>query len=460
MKKTVYLLFNLFLINISFAQNALKVTPNGHFLQYENGKPFFWLGDTGWELFHRLTLEEIKKYLDNRHSKGFNVIQAVILAELDGLRVPNRYGDVPLINMDPQKPNEKYFQLVDTVVAIAAEKNMIMALLPAWGDKVTLRFGGSGPVIFTKENAFEYGKYLGKRYARFSNIVWVLGGDRPPRDDCGNYIEEYRQIAKGIKEGSGKNTLMSFHPGGSIWESSPMIHNEEWLDFNMIQSGHAELDQPVWRNVIRDWNLKPTKPTIDAEPCYEDVRVNPWNWDPKNGYFRDYEVRRQIYRSVFSGGMGVTYGQRAIWLFLSPETIQAGLTTGFWYESLDRPGAYQAGYLRKLIESRPYVDRVPDQSIILEGQGTENAEYAAAFKDEKGRYLMVYLPVGKKVVISTTSIPSKKISAWWFNPKNAATTHIGTMSNNGKVSIRPPALGKGNDWVLVIDNDDENFETP
>src|SRR5690606_2233883 len=63
----------------------LTVAPDGHYLQYEDGTPFFWLGDTAWELFHRLTREEIMQYFDNRKEKGFNVIQAVVLAEMDGL---------------------------------------------------------------------------------------------------------------------------------------------------------------------------------------------------------------------------------------------------------------------------------------------------------------------------------------------------------------------------------------
>src|SRR5450432_2596461 len=84
----------------------LKVTPDGHYLQFADGTPFFWLGDTGWELFHRLTLEEIKTYLDNRAAKGFNVIQAVALAEFNGLKKTNQYGEAPLQNLDPTKRNE------------------------------------------------------------------------------------------------------------------------------------------------------------------------------------------------------------------------------------------------------------------------------------------------------------------------------------------------------------------
>src|SRR6187431_1407813 len=102
----------------------LQVTKDGHYLQYEDGTPFFWLGDTGWELFHRLDKEEIEGYLQNRKQKGFNVIQAVILAEFDGLKKPNRYGEIPLRDLDPTKPNEKYFELVDWTIQQAMKNNM------------------------------------------------------------------------------------------------------------------------------------------------------------------------------------------------------------------------------------------------------------------------------------------------------------------------------------------------
>src|SRR4051812_30056385 len=102
-----------------FTHGPLQVTKDGRYLQFKDGKRFFWLGDTGWELFHRLTLPEIKQYLDNRASKGFTVIQAVALAEFDGLRRPNQYGEVPLKNLDPTQPNEKYFKVVDSAIHMA-----------------------------------------------------------------------------------------------------------------------------------------------------------------------------------------------------------------------------------------------------------------------------------------------------------------------------------------------------
>lgn len=462
-KKIVFSLLFIAVGFLSFSQNQkgdLRVTPDGHYLQYADGTPFFWLGDTGWELFHRLTLDEVHHYFENRMAKGFNVIQAVILAELDGLRTPNRYGNVPLLNMNPDTPDEKYFTLVDSVVQLASEKGLIMALLPAWGDKVTLNYGGEGPVVFTPDNAYRFGKYLGNRYKKFTNIVWILGGDRPPQHDCNDWKPIYAAMAKGLDEGAGRHILKSFHSGGSVWESSVHLHNEPWMDFNMIQSGHAEQDQPVWRNAQRDWNLKPAKPVIDSEPNYEDLTVNPWSRSEQpKPVFTDYDVRKQLYRAVFAGAFGATYGQSSVWRMHNNEIYDENRGLEKWSDMLDRPGAFQSGYLRKLIESRPFNNRIPDDAIVLEGQGAKS-DYITAFKDTDGRYLMVYLPVGKKIVVDASSITSNKLIGWWYNPKTSATVKIGTFSKKASLPFTPPTEGIGNDWVLILDSAKMKFNEP
>ena len=130
----------------------ITVSENRRFLVTETGEPFFWLADTDWEIFHRLTIEEVEFFLKNRQRKGFNVIQAVALAEFDGLHTPNAYGEYALIEDDPTRPNEAYFRHLDAVIRMASEHGIYVALLPTWGDKVTPMWG-VGPAIFNQENA-------------------------------------------------------------------------------------------------------------------------------------------------------------------------------------------------------------------------------------------------------------------------------------------------------------------
>src|SRR5690606_6208486 len=154
--------------------------------------------------------------------------------------------------------------------------------------------------------------------------------------------------------GAGFRTLKTYHPNGRQ-TSSTWLHNEDWLDFNMMQSGHGSgRDTAVWDMISADYALEPPKPTLDGEPNYEYHPVNPWpKWDSSNGYYRDYEFRKQLYRSVFAGGCGVTYGHHSVWQFYAPPRAPHNHAECTWYEAIERPGANQVQFLRYLIESRP-----------------------------------------------------------------------------------------------------------
>src|SRR5690606_19026449 len=116
-------------------------------------------------------------------------------------------------------------------------------------------------------------------------------------------------MAAGLKEGDEGRHLMTFHPTGGH-SSSYHVHDEEWLDFNMIQSGHGKVNNENYKMITDDYDRLPVKPTFDAEPCYED---HPIGFKAENGYFDAADVRRAAYWAVFAGGMGHTYGHHCIW---------------------------------------------------------------------------------------------------------------------------------------------------
>lgn len=395
-------------VTVAQVSNRLQVSQDGRRLQYENGKPFFWLGDTAWELFGLLTLEEIKVYLDNRAAKGFNVIQ-VSCHTLNSAGKPNRYGEMMLHEKNGQLiPNEKYFPIMDSTLHYAAERNMYLALVPTWGDLII-----DGKL--DSANAFSLGKWLGKRYADNTNIIWIIGGDKPGVTPEKDFRPIWRGLAYGILEGTGKETLITYHPNGER-SSSEWFHTEPWLGFNMIQSSHGRKDAPTWEMVKKDRTLLPTKPTLDSEPNYEDHPVSPWpTWKVENGYYRDYDVRKQLYRSVFAGAFGVTYGHHAVWQFFNERVEARNFPDRGWVNALNRPGAFQAGYLRKLIESRPSENSIPDAGMITQGQGVAG-ERIEVLRDNRGKWIMVYLPVAKEIELNMSGMTSKQIAVWWFNP--------------------------------------------
>ncbi|MFC6103202.1 apiosidase-like domain-containing protein [Olivibacter domesticus] len=423
---------------------GIAVTKDGHFFQYNDGSPFFWLGDTAWELFHRLTKEEINKYLDNRKSKGFNVIQAVILAEMDGLQAPNKEGEVPFNGLDPSRPNEAYFRFVDWVVNKAAQKGLFIALLPTWGDKV-MKAWGKGPVVFNEKNAYQYGLFLAERYAKFANVIWIAGGDRPAYVDTMDTRPIWRAMIKGLRKGNTNKNLITYHPAGES-SSTNFWKEENILDFNMLQSGHARKDIPVWEWVLRDRSINPTKPIIDGEPSYED---HPINWKKANGYFNDYDIRKQVYRSVFSGAAGVTYGHHSVWQFYSKEVPNTAFAKMYWYEALNRPAATQMQYLKQLIETRCSNDREPDQRLVLDKQH-DASEYIAALKCQKNKLAMFYLPVAKAVQVDLSWFESSTIKIEWFEPSSGKIISKETAQKQNQMSFIPPKGAYKKDWVLLV----------
>jgi hypothetical protein len=427
----------------------IQVSANRRFLVTENGDPFFWLADTDWEIFHRLTREEVDFFLANRARKGFNVIQAVALAEFDGLHTPNTYGEYALVDDDPTGPNEAYFQHLDYVIRAAAAHGIYVALLPTWGDKVA-HLWGVGPIVFNAENAAVYGRWLGARYQNDTNIIWVLGGDRPAFTDTHDYRPIWRAMAGGIDAGAGRRVLKTYHPAGGK-SSSTWLDGEEWLDFHMLQSGHGSgRSVPVWEMIAHDYALTPTKPVLDAEPNYEDHPINPWpTWNPANGYYRDHDVRQQSYRAVFAGGCGVTYGHHSMWQFSGERYEAINHADRPWRDAIDRPAAGQMIHLRRLIESRPFLTRIPDQGILL-FDGGERGEYRTATRDSEGSYALVYLPTPHPVAVRLGWAVGAEVRAGWYNPRTGAAHAIGVFLKTQDVTLIPPVDGP--DWVLTLDS--------
>ena len=437
---------------------GIHVSSNRRFLVTEDGAPFFWLGDTAWELFHRCDRDEVEHYLENRRQKGFNLIQAVVLAEEDGLNTPNSLGHTPLLGNDPTRPDEAYFAHVDFVVERAAARGLYVGMLPTWGDKVNAAWG-VGPVVFTAENARRYGRFLGERYRAAPNIVWILGGDRPVYDEGRDYGPITRAMARGIREGVGGHALMTFHPSGGRGSSSE-FHDEEWLDLNMWQSGHRVRDYPNWEMIGGDYARSPTKPTLDGEPCYEDHPIDPWSreWRPEHGYFRDHEVRKQAYRAVFAGAAGHTYGHHSVWQMYLPERPAKNHPYCTWLEALDRPGAGQMIHLRRLMTSRPYLTRIPDQGLLRSEEGS-GGDHVRATRCSQGSYALVYIPnAGQAVEVELDWMAGETATVWWFRPRDGSSERVGEVPSRGAHSFTAPENGP--DWVLVLDDASRRFPPP
>jgi hypothetical protein len=427
------------------------VSPNHRFLQYKDGTPFFWLGDTAWRFFQKLDREEVERYLENRRQKGFTVIQALALHSRDDR---SQYGDA-LIEGDPTRPKVTpgeygYWEHIDWIVDLAAKKGMYIGMLPCWGSAVKTG-------LINAENVAAYTRWLATRYRNRPNIFWIEGGD--VRGDI--HPEVWQIMGRTLKELDPVH-LVTYHPFGRT-QSSIWFHNEPWLDFNMFQSGHRRYDQDDtpnpkgednWRYVVEDYAKTPPKPTLDAEPSYENTPQG--LHDPSQPYWTDKEVRRYAYWSVFAGSLGHTYGSNAVQQMYKPGSGRGGFgVRNYWYEAIDEPGAGQMQFLKRLMLSRPFAERVPDQSAI---SGVNGARYDYVVATRGAAYLFAYVYTGRPFELRMGAISGKQVNASWYSPRDGKAQSIASFANQGVRKFTPPDTA--NDWVLVLDDASRKFAAP
>jgi len=427
-------------------REGLRVSANHHYLERRDGTPFFYLGDTAWMLSQRLVREDVDRYLADRASKGFTVIQMVALFSLE----KNAYGETPLLGRDPGRPNEAFFQHVDYIVRKAGSLGLFVGMLPSWGN---LWKQVDGNAIFTPESAHAFGRFLGQRY-RQQPIIWILGGDDNPVQPVEFQILD--ALAAGLKRGDGGTHLFTYHPRGP-GRSSEFLHRAAWLDFNMSQSSHGARDHDNGLFSEADYRLEPKKPSLDGEPRYETIPIG-FYWKNVDSFarFDDYDVRQAAYWSLLGGACGHTYGNNNVWQFYAgqgPGQISANQS---WVESLDHPGAFQMRFVRRLFESRPYQKLEPRQSMIVDGPAEAGAKVRAA-RAADGSFAFIYSPRGAPFTIDQSIIAGPKLKKLWYDPRYGIAYWLHTGTTKAMQTYTPPTAGRGCDWILIVEDESQRF---
>ncbi len=422
----------------------LKISENKRYLVDQKNKRFLYHADTGWLLFHKLTQEEVEEYLENRREKGFNTIQVQLLGWQTDLT--NREGHHPLaVQNDLSKPNEVFFAHMDWVIRKAGEKEIQLTIAPAW-----LGSGKSGWKDIMKANGpekcREFGRYLGRRYRDFPNIMWLMSGDRDP----GEYRQVVNALAEGIKE-TDPSHLMTAH-AGSPMSATQQYPTESWLDVNTTYSyspNITSVGRPqfhVYAASLADYNRTRGKPFFLVESTYENERNSKPQW-----------IRRQAYWCILSGSTGQAIGNHPIYEFAPG-----------WQKEMENHASRDMARLYRLFSSREWHKLVPDQKheVLVAGYGTfdgaanKNENHVAGFDcvtaavASDGSLLIAYVPTVRTVAVDISKL-SGKITASWFDPTSGEYLPVpGTPSENiGKREFTPPSKNASGDedWVLVIE---------
>ena len=429
---------------------GLKVSANHRFLMdAQSGKPFFLLTDTAWNI-NALTYQDIDVYLRNRHAHGFSAFMFT-LNFYPQAQEANRYGQKAYVGTDHTTLNPRYFEYCDYIIRTAAKYRLYAMVFAMWGGKK------SGTMNrYTVSQLHTIGLRLGERLKRHDNVILVAGGESSPPYIGVTYVNA---IGSGLKAGCDGKHLVSVHPCGNRSDSE-FYSRSPWLDFYMIQGSSSRHGRhyDMTKLITHDYNIKAVKPTMIAENYYDSGTTQP-----------PVLQRRGLYLSVFAGAFGCAYGHDTLWQ-MSPHTAQRWMLEGFppgvqnWKDALNTAAVKPLHFIRKLLYSRPYFTRIPDQSIILAGQGKSIADRVQATRDgtperHDATYLMAYAAAPTDIMLHTGVIPAQRLNVWRFNPATGTTAVIGkNLVNTGELAVNK-IPGEG-DTVIIVDNADKHYLPP
>ena len=412
----------------------LSVSENQRYLVDAQGAPFLYQADTPWFLFFRLTMDEVREYMRTRKEQGFSALQVMLTG---GKGLKNLYGELPFEgNYDLSRPNERFFQRVDSVVREAQRQDLLLALVPLWSGCCGEDYAGTdkqgNPLPLNRngvEKARAYGAWVGQRYGDYDHILWVLGGDNDPF----NALEEIEAMADGLHRQAG-DQLFTYH-AASTHSSTDVFPEADWLDVSMVYTYFRGFGK-AWNKVQPDvyevsydaYRKTPTRPFFLGESTYEGEH---------DAFGSAQQVRKQAYWAMLSGATGHAYG--------SPNWH----LRDDWRAVLQYPGARSLRHLPPLMMSVGWPGLQPDWpgDLVVEGSGGyATNEYAVtAFARDSSRSI-TYIPSGRTVKVKLSLFGEKRCQLAWFNPRTGAETPLGSYATTDLPSLTTP---DEQDWILL-----------
>ena len=426
----------------------LKVSANGRYLVDQNNIPFLIVGDSPQALPEMISTADAARYFDDRHAHGFNTVWINLLcaspyfpdcradgATYDGIRPFTGYiaGGTDTAHYDLTKPNEAYFARVDQMLTLAANHGMAVFLDPIETGQWLETLRNNGPAA-----ARTYGEYLGNRYKRFPNIVWLNGNDFRNWQNRENDAV-VRAVAEGIKSTDPRSLqTIEFNP-----PTGSSLDDPTWAPIVSINSTYVYA--PTYIQMLHSYDQRPIVPTYLVEAHYDLERV-------ANDYGTPPVLRREEYWTMLSGGKGQIYGNAYTWTFMPG-----------WKFNLDTVGVTQLMIWHQFFSSLPWKDLVPDQAhkVVTAGLGTygnlqtrvSQNDYCTVSRTPNGSLVVAYMPTAREITVNMASLKAPAY-AQWFDPTDGTYTAIpgGPFANTGTRQFSPPGQnGDGDsDWVLLL----------
>jgi hypothetical protein len=449
----------------------LKVSANGRYLVDQNNTPFLMVGDAPQTIVSRLSIDQANTFIENRQHYGINTLWINLLSNDDDAcngKAATFDGITPFMTTgDLSTANRAYFRRADQMMDIATANGMVVLLDPietgCWLD--TLRANGAA-------KAFAYGQFLGERYAKYKNIIWLHGNDLwswPNTSDDA----VVQAVLRGIR------SMDAVHLHTVELFARPSLDDESWAPLIQIDAAYTYV--PTFVQVSAEYNRSNFKPVIMLEANYEFEHL------PGTDGGSVQNLRRQEYWSMLSGAVGHVYGSSYSWRF-----------DNGWQTKLASPGIIELSYMRGLFINRRWYDLVPDtdHSVVTAGYGQVAAytasilaylekfsgtkslinapmrklffslrrytsfgsivtsDYVAAARIPDGSLVIAYIPSRRTVTVDMSKLAGVARARWYDPTSGRYVEQTGSpFPNSGEMQFNSPgANDKGDeDWALVLE---------
>ena len=428
-----------------YQRGALVHRVGEHHLRHTDGTPFFYTACTAWNGALKSTEAEWTTYLAHRAEHHYSAIQFVATqwrgcdtnSQLQAAYTGHRRIVI----------NPAFFQHLDQKVSQINAHGLVAAPVLLWALPFRRGRELSPGAKLPRDQAIRLARYIVARYGGH-HVLWLLGGD-------GFYLKFYearwKEIGRKVfgRPHWGGTAPVALHPMGRSWIGHAYA-KEPWLNVVGYQSGHgtdrAAVEFMTRGPATRAWSRLPARPTINMEPCYEELHPQ----------IDATAVRNASYWSVFSTPpAGITYGANGIWPWIRPgeRILNHGALgqreTRTWQQSIDLPGSRQVGYLAAFLQRFRWWTLVPDSSLLVQQPGDGNyLHFVSVVRTDDYCTILVYVPSNMLVSLQNPKEVSYQLR--WFNPsENTYELSRNAERLSGKIlSIDAPASG---DAVVILE---------
>lgn len=412
--------------------------PGTYYLTHSDGTPFFYLACTAWNGALKSTKEEWDKYLQQRVSNNYNVIQ-LVTTQWRGCDKSSE-GLVAFEGSGRIKINPRFFRLIDEKIDRVNELGLVAAPVILWALQ-----NGSGRELspgyyLPDDQAILLAKYIVARYGG-NQVIWFLGGDGLY---TGSYEQRWKTIGRAVFDGK-QQGIVAQHPCGRSWIGE-IYKDEPWLNIIGYQSSHSNTESTVnWITkgpMSQMWSHLPARPLINLEPNYEQIGFR----------ITDRDVRNASYWSLFATPVaGISYGANGIWPWLHDGEKILNHTdapgTSSWDVSINFPGSIQMGYLAQFIRKFEWWKLYPAPELLIDQPGDKVFnQFVSVMKTPDNNTILAYFPVKLTIKIRKPSGAGYRMK--WFDPvKNTYTNGI-EQDDGSLLTITSPSEG---DMLLILE---------